>query len=232
LPNIWYNRQTLLVLLIEDDTRIASNIEKFLTKHSYLVKVVGLAGDAMAAVEIDDYDIILLDIMLPDGNGFDICRQIRQLQNNTPIMLTAKSQLEDKIEGLTLGADDYLTKPFALDELLARIKAIIRRKSGISTSPVLIFGNIEINTNTCEVKRGNRIIELAPKEYSLLEYLAQNSCRVVNRLELLSHVWGEEIDQFSNTVDVHIRYLRQKLTDPKGNLIKTIKNRGYMLCSD
>ncbi|MBI5123056.1 response regulator transcription factor, partial [Candidatus Roizmanbacteria bacterium] len=167
------------------------------------------------------------------GTASKYAKKSGRKKNTTPvIMLTAKSQLENKIEGLNVGADDYLTKPFEGKELLARIKALIRRQSGKTQSPLIKINRLEINTNTTAVKLNGNIISLAPKEYALLEYLAVNNGKVIDRMTLLHHVWGEDIDEFSNTVDVHIRYLRQKIDDDQvKKLIRTVKNKGYMLCA-
>lgn len=221
------------ILIVEDDERIGKNIEKMLKRELYAVDLVHNAEDALYQAEIEDYDVIILDRMLPDKEGLEVCSTLRKNKNKSGIiMLTAKVQLEDKIEGLSEGADDYLTKPFAMEELISRVKALIRRKSGIPQTPIISVFDLTMNTNTCEVMRGNKKVNLSPKEYSLLEYLARNCNRVVDRMELMSHVWGEEIDEFSNTVDVHIRYLRRKIDDPfSKKLIKTVKNKGYMLCT-
>lgn len=222
------------VLIIEDDNIIARNIQKML-KTVGITSTISLSGeDGIYQLEIETYDVIVLDWMLPGQQGIEVCKIIRKKDNKTPIiMLTAKSQLENKLEGLDTGADDYLTKPFAMEELIARVKALIRRKSGETLSPILTVSDLSINTNTHEVKRANKIILLAPREYVLLEYLVLNKGKTVSREALLHHVWGEDIDSFSNTVDVHIRYLRKKIDDKfKMKLIKTVKNTGYAIWED
>lgn len=222
------------VLIIEDDSLIAHNIQKMLQRTG-ITSTISLNGeDGIFQSETETYDVIILDWMLPGKQGNEVCKIIRKKNIKTPIiMLTAKSQLDDKIEGLDTGADDYLTKPFSMEELIARVKALIRRKSGESVSPILAVSDLSINTNTHEVKRVNKIIFLAPREYTLLEYLVINKGKTVNRESLLHHVWGEDIDPFSNTVDVHIRYLRKKIDDKfKKKLIKTIKNTGYAIWED
>lgn len=222
------------VLIIEDDNIIARNIKKML-RGIGITSTISLSGeDGMYQLEIEKYDVIILDWMLPDKQGIEVCEVIRSKDNKTPIiMLTAKSQLEDKIEGLNTGADDYLAKPFAMEELIARVKALIRRKSGETRSPIIKVSDLSINTNTHVVKRGNKIIFLAPREYTLLEYLATHKGQAVGREALLHHVWGEDIDPFSNTVDVHIRYLREKIDENhKKKLIKTVKNTGYAIWED
>lgn len=220
------------ILIIEDDERIANNLKKLLETAGFQTTVASNGEEGIFQALEETYDVIVLDWMLPDYDGIEVCRKIRKKKNTTPvIMLTAKSQLENKIEGLNVGADDYLTKPFEGRELLARIKALIRRRSGKTQSPLIKIRNLEINTNTTMVKINNKIIKLAPKEYALLEYLAANKGKVIDRMTLLHHVWGEDIDEFSNTVDVHIRYLRQKIDDgQERKFIQTIKNKGYMLC--
>jgi DNA-binding response OmpR family regulator len=146
-------------------------------------------------------------------------------------MLTAKVQVENIVSGLESGADDYLTKPFSMDVLLARIKVLIRRVNTKPLAPIIKMGDMALDTNKRTVMRGKEYIELAPKEYVLLEYLIMHKCKAIDRMEIMEHVWGETIDEFSNTVDVHIRYLRKKIDEPYGtNLIKTIKNKGYMIC--
>lgn len=222
------------VLIIEDDSIIAHNIQKMLQRVGITSTVTLNGEDGIFQSETETYDVIILDWMLPGMQGIDVCREIRKKDNKTPIiMLTAKSQLEDKISGLNTGADDYLTKPFSMEELIARVKALIRRKSGETTSPILAVSDLTINTNTHEVKRADKIISLAPREYVLLEYLVLNKGKAVSREALLHHVWGEDIDPFSNTVDVHIRYLRKKIDDKfKKKLIKTVKSAGYAIWED
>lgn len=221
------------LLIVEDDERIGKNIKKMLELEHYIVDLVHNAEDALYNAEIEEYDVIILDRMLPDKEGLEVCKTLKKNKNkSTILMLTAKTQLEDKLEGLDEGADDYLSKPFDMKELVSRVKALIRRKSGISQTPVIIIHDLKINTNLCEVERGGKLISLSPKEYSLLEYLARNPNKVIGRMEIMSHVWGEEIDELSNTVDVHIRYLRRKIDDRfNKKLIKTVKNRGYLLCT-
>lgn len=220
------------ILLVEDDTRIGSNIAKYLKdKSNFSVRIAGTFEEAEYLLSTENYDGVVLDWMLPDGDGLELLKLLRSREITTPILLlTAKSQLEDKIAGLEQGADDYLTKPFALEELLARIKTIIRRKELSSADPVILVGNLKIDTNTREVRIEERQVDLAPREYELLEYLALKKNTALSRQDLLDHVWGEEVDPFSNTVDVHIRYLRKKLKGNK-NLLRTIKGKGYMLCS-
>jgi len=220
------------ILIIEDDEGILHNIQKILEQEQYLVDTSMNGKDGLYKAEIDDYDLIILDWMLPDIGGNEIIKILRNKKVSTPIMLlTAKSQLEDKLEGFESGADDYLTKPFEMKELLARVGALIRRNFPQSPSSLIKIDDLEINSNTCQVHRQGVAIQLAPKEYALLEYLARNPCTVIDRMSLMNHVWGETLDSFSNTVDVHISYLRTKIDGPyPKKLIKTVKNKGYMLC--
>lgn len=221
------------LLIVEDEERLAENLKLLLQKEKYIVVTAVNGMDALSCCESDGFDLILLDWMLPDIQGNIICQKIRSAGIKTPvIMLTAKNQTEDKVEGLNCGADDYLTKPFSIEELLARIKAQIRRAKTHDASPVIKINDLEINTNTCTVTRSNKQIPLSPKEYALLEYLSQNKNKIIDRITLMEHVWGDDIDEFSNTVDVHIRYLRKKIDEGyKQKLIKTVVNKGYMICS-
>lgn len=220
------------ILVVEDDERIATNIKTLLMAEKFKVTAAHDAEEGLYLATEESFDLIILDWMLPDGNGIEICKKLRSKHNATPIlMLTSRSQLDDKVEGFTVGADDYLTKPFAKEELIARIKALIRRTTASKGTPVIQIADFSINIDTTEVRRKNKIISLAPKEYALLEYLVLHKCKVIDRMSLLHHVWDEDIDDFSNTVDVHIRYLRKKIDEGFDKpLIKTVKNKGYMLC--
>jgi DNA-binding response OmpR family regulator len=220
------------ILIVEDDTQIAQNLKKILSSHLYIVDWEKTGEGALYQVEIQTYDLIILDWMLPDIDGVSVCKNLRKKSVQTPIlMLTAKTQVENIVTGLESGADDYITKPFSMDVLLARIKVLIRRINSNSLAPLITMGDLTLDTNKHTVMRGSEYIELAPKEYVLLEYLIMHKCKAIDRMEIMEHVWGETIDEFSNTVDVHIRYLRKKIDEPYGtNLIKTVKNKGYMIC--
>jgi DNA-binding response OmpR family regulator len=220
------------ILIVEDDLQIAENLKKLLESHHYIVDGERTGEGAIAQIEIQNYDLIILDWMLPDISGIQVCKEMRKKVNTTPIlMLTAKTQVENIVTGLESGADDYLTKPFSIEVLLARIKVLIRRTNNNPLLPIITLGKLSIDTNRRTVMKGTEYIELAPKEYVLLEYLVTHKCKSIDRMEIMEHVWGETIDEFSNTVDVHIRYLRKKIDEPYGtNLIKTIKNKGYMIC--
>jgi DNA-binding response OmpR family regulator len=220
------------LLVIEDEHKIANSIRQGLEQEGFVVDVAytGTTGYDLASTE--NFDLIILDLMLPELNGMDICTKLRKENNQTPIlMLTAKSELEDKIEGLTKGADDYLTKPFAFVELLARIKALLRRPTAI-VSETLKCGNLELNTKNFEVTRNRQKIELSKKEYVLLEYLMRNKNRVLSKENIAEHVWSYDSDILINTVEVYIRYLRNKIDKPfkeEPSLIKTSRGFGYKL---
>jgi DNA-binding response OmpR family regulator len=220
------------LLVIEDEHKIANSIKQGLEQEGFIVDVAytGTTGYDLASTE--NFDLIILDLMLPEINGIEICSRLRKENNQTPIlMLTAKSDLENKIEGLTKGADDYLTKPFAFVELLARIKALLRRPTTL-VSEILKCGNLELNTRNFEVTRNKQKIELSKKEYVLLEYLMRNKNRVLSKENIAEHVWSYDSDILINTVEVYIRYLRNKIDKPFKNepsLIKTIRGFGYKL---
>lgn len=220
------------ILVVEDDLQIGQNLKKILESHLYIVDWEKTGEGALFNAETQNYDLIILDWMLPDSDGIHICEDLRKKSIQTPIlMLTAKVQVENIVTGLESGADDYLTKPFSMEVLLARIKVLIRRVNSSPLASIIKMGKLSLDTNKRIVLRGTRQIELAPKEYVLLEYLVMHKCKALDRMELMEHVWGETIDEFSNTVDVHIRYLRKKIDEPFGtNLIKTVKNKGYMIC--
>jgi DNA-binding response OmpR family regulator len=218
------------VLIVEDEHLIATSIKKGLEQEHYTADVAFDGIDGYDKASTGDYDIILLDLMLPGLDGLSVCKKLREDKNNTPIlMLTAKSQLEDKIKGLNCGADDYLTKPFAFEELLARIRALSRRPQQ-STGKALTVGDLTLDTTSYQVKRGNNEICLSSKEYSLLECLMRHSGQILNKDQLIQYVWSYESDILPNTVEVYIRNLRQKIDKPfKKNLIQTIRGFGYKI---
>jgi len=218
------------ILIVEDEHLIANALKKGLEQEHYIVDLAfdGLEGYDLASS--GDYDIVLLDLMLPKMDGLEICRQLRWQQIHVPIlMLTAKSQLEDKIKGLNCGADDYLTKPFAFEELLARIRALTRRPQN-ATTEILAAGDLSLNLSTYEIIRQNKPISLSSKEYSLLECLMRHANKILTKDQLIQHVWSYESDILPNTVEVYIRNLRQKID--KGfnkKLIKTVRGFGYKI---
>ncbi|MBP9855278.1 MAG: response regulator transcription factor [Candidatus Omnitrophica bacterium] len=218
------------ILLVEDEKKIASFIERGLKEHHYTVDVAYDGEEGLYQAEINPYDLILLDIMLPKKDGVTICRELRNQKINTPIlMLTARDALKDKVSGLNAGADDYLTKPFSFSELLARVRALLRRERSEKVDMIKI-ADLELNMLNHQVTRGKRQIALTSKEYGLLEYLMLNANQVVTRTMISEHVWKESFNSFTNVIDVHIRYLRNKVdknTDKK--LIHTVRGTGYIL---
>jgi DNA-binding response OmpR family regulator len=218
------------ILIIEDEHLIATSLKKGLEQEHYTVDIAfdGLEGYDLAAS--GEYDIILLDLMLPGLDGISICQKLRTENIHTPIlMLTAKSQLDDKVKGFDVGADDYLTKPFAFEELLARIRALSRRPQQ-TTNKILTISDLTIDTTNYQVKRGTREIRLSSKEYSLLECLVRHAGQILNKDQLIQYVWSYESDILPNTVEVYIRNLRQKIDQPfKKKLIQTIRGFGYKI---
>jgi len=221
------------ILIIEDEHKIANSIKKGLERESYAVDIAydGEQGFDLAVTE--DYDVIILDLMLPKMNGMEVCRKLRKEENvHTPIlMLTAKSQLDDKVKGLNAGADDYLIKPFAFTELLARLKALIRRPKQ-ALSLILSAEDLSLNTLTYEVKRGSQAIRLTKKEFALLEYFLRHKNIVLTKEQIIDHVWDYDADVLPNTVEVYIGYLRNKIDKPFKNkppLIQTIRGFGYKI---
>lgn len=220
------------VLVIEDEHKIANGVKKGLEHESYAVDVVydGTEGYDMALVE--QYDVIILDIMLPGMDGIEICKKLREQNIHTPIlMLTSKSQIEDKVLGFNSGVDDYLTKPFAFAELLVRIRALTRRPQN-SVGTVLTIGDLTLDTTNYEVKRAGQKIRLSNKEYALLEYLMRHKDQVVTKEQIINHVWNYDADVLPNSVEVYIRYLRTKIDVPfpEKPLIHTVKGfSGYKL---
>lgn len=211
------------ILVVEDEHLIATSLKKGLEQEHYTVDLVfdGIKGYDFAIT--GDYDVILLDLMLPGLDGLSICKKLREEKNHTPILiLTAKSQLEDS------GADDYLTKPFAFGELLARIRALSRRPQ--QSNKILTVGDLSLDTTNYQIKRGSREIRLSNREYSLLECLVRHHGQTLSKDQLIQYVWSYESDILSNTVEVYIRNLRQKIDKPfKKKLIQTIRGFGYKL---
>ncbi len=217
------------LLLVEDEKNVASFIKKGLEEEFYTVDVVedGDAGYAMA--EVNPYDLIILDIMLPGMNGVEICRRLRAKGIKAPVlMLTAIDSVNSKVEGLESGADDYLTKPFAFSELLARVKALLRRYTDSASE--LFLGDLRIDLFARRVFRSGQEMQLTPKEFSLLEYMLRNKGRVLSRTQIIENIWGYNFDPSTNVIDVHIRSLREKVDEnfPK-KLIHTVRGVGYVL---
>lgn len=220
------------ILVVEDDQVIGENLKLQLTSEGYAVDLSVTAEEALDRLLTGEYDCAVIDRGLPDGDGLEVVAQARKDNIGTPvIVLTAYTKPKEKVAGLDSGADDYLDKPFDNKELLARIRALIRRGSRQAMLPKLTVGALVVDTNNHQVTVNNNLIELAPKEYALLEYLAFHPNQAIDRMSLITHAWDENADLFSNTVDVHIRYLRKKL-GKEAKLIKTVMGKGYMLCRD
>ena len=218
------------ILVVEDNTKLAENLKQGLMQEGYAVDVIGdgLAAEKRILINRDEYDLVVLDRMLPGKDGILVCNSWRENGVVTPIlMLTALGATDDKVVGLDAGADDYLTKPFAFKELLARVHALLRRPKQ-SFPDILTFGDISINTTSREVICKDKIVSLTLKEFMVLEYLVRNSNKVVTRDELYSHAWDFADSSFSNTVDVHIKNLRKKIKN-NGRKIQTIRGVGYKM---
>jgi len=216
------------VLVVEDEKKIASFVRKGLEEQGFAVESCARGDDAYTMARSQAFDIIVLDIMLPGRDGLSILRSLRGQKNTVPvILLTARAEPNERIEGLNLGADDYLTKPFYIQELIARIHAVTRRASG-EPSSVLRAGHLTMNVMTRQVTVGEKHIELTPREFNLLEYLMRSPGRVLTRTQILERVWGYAFDPQTNLVDVNIQRLRKKLDpDGKGDFIETIRSVGY-----
>ena len=220
------------VLLVEDDERIIEFVKRGLEAEGHRVEVARGGREALRLAGAMTCRVIILDLLLPDLDGREVCRQLRAARLDTPIlMLTALDSLEDKVQGLRLGADDYLAKPFAFEELLARVQALGRRGNGWSPeAPELSVGDLVLNRDTREVRRGGRAIELTPREFALLDYLMRSAGKVLSRALILEKVWGCSRHPLTNVVDVYIRQLRRKI-DREGArpLIRTVRGFGYKL---
>lgn len=218
------------ILLVEDNRKLAGYIKKYLKKESYAVDCVfdGVAGESRAA--LGEYDIVVLDIMLPLKDGFNVCRDLRERNVNTPIlMLTARGEVDDRIKGLDCGADDYLVKPFQLDELAARLRALLRRPPE-RRGEVLRAGPLTLDNALHTVRNGDAELQLTLKEYAVLDYLMRNKGLILNREQIYSHCWEWADHSYSNVVDAVIKQLRKKLNDNKRQkIIKTIRGIGFKL---
>jgi DNA-binding response OmpR family regulator len=221
------------VLVVEDEIKLANAIKHALETQKYVVDV---AGDGETGLDLaigENYDLVILDLMLPKVEGTEICRRMRQEGIATPVLiLTAKGQISDKVAGLDAGADDYMVKPFPLEELFARIRALVRRSSHTG-DPSLKIADLVLDPVALRVTKNGRLIELSVKEFSILEYLIRHKNAVISRQQLLDHIWNYDSNVLSGTVEVHIKHLRDKIDTPFGsNLIRTIRGFGYEIRDD
>ncbi|HTY78605.1 MAG TPA: response regulator transcription factor [Candidatus Bathyarchaeia archaeon] len=220
------------ILVVEDDRKVASFIKKGLEEEGHAVDVAADGAEAIdRATDGTVWDLLVLDVMLPKRDGFSVLKSLREDGVKAPVlMLTARDAVGDRVTGLDLGADDYLTKPFAFEELLARVRALLRRGAGGGPGPVLRVGDLTLNPATREVRRGARRIELTAREYTLLEYFMRSPGRVLSRPLLAQHVWGLDFDSESNVVDVYVGYLRRRIEAAgERKLLHTVRGVGYVL---
>jgi len=221
------------ILLVEDDNELLAQLQNLLIEQRYILDSAATGKSALDKIFSEIYDLIILDIMLPEVDGLTILKEMRQAKIITPVLLlTARNSIDDRVKGLDYGADDYLSKPFSIAELLARIRALLRRP-GRERNTILSAGDVTLNTINREVTMVGKDLQLTPKEFSILEFLLYNKNQPVSRITLSEHVWGEDFDPFtmSNTIDVHIKNLRHKIDLPKSNqtLIKTVRGIGFMI---
>lgn len=222
------------ILVVEDERKISSYLKRGLEEQGYAVDTAFTGREALDWAEAAPYDIIILDIMLPEVDGLTVCRELRKRDTHTPIlMLTARDSVDDRVNGLDAGADDYLVKPFALKELLARLRAMSRRNAEQPKTSTLQLADLSLDTLTRRVKRGDKLIELTAKEYAVLECLLREPERVLSRTQIAEHVWNYDVFNQSNVVDVYIKNLRRKIDDDfEQKLIHTIRGAGYRLSAE
>ncbi len=221
------------LLVVEDEVKLANLLRRGLEEEGYAIDTAADGGEALWLAQENPYDAVVLDVMLPDVDGFEVCRRLRASGRWAPVlMLTARDSVPDRVEGLDAGADDYLTKPFSFAELLARLRALMRR--GAPERPATLgVGDLTVDPAGRRVARGDVTIELTPKEFALLEYFARHPGEVLSRSRLIEHVWDFAYDGDSNVVDVYVRYLREKVDRPFGReSIETVRGAGYRLRED
>lgn len=222
----------LRILIVDDDEQLQQQLKKVLEEQRYAVATANDGQKALEAVSQGTFDLVVVDIMMPNVDGLSFLREIREESIDVPVlMLSARGATEDRVKGLDLGADDYLSKPFSIDELLARIRALLRRKNNQADS-VLKAGDISLDTTTRAVTKAGEPVELTPREFAILEFLLYNKNRIVTRYSMAEHVWTDEFDPFSmsNFMDVHIKNLRRKIDDSaRDRIIETVRGMGYMI---
>ncbi len=219
------------ILVVEDEQKVAAFLRQALSEAGYAVQVAHDGAAGLALAQSAAFDLLVLDQMLPLVSGLDLCRALRDARDETPVlMITARDALEDKVMGLDSGADDYLTKPFSIDEMLARVRALLRRGAAPRTPAVLTVDDLTLDTQTRRAHRGGKEFELSAREYALLEYLMRNARRPVSRTQIAEHVWGFDFDSGSNVIDVYVSYLRRKVDAGAGKkLIRTLRHVGYQI---
>lgn len=218
------------ILLVEDEVKLAHAMKRALELQKYAVDVANNGKDGLDFAVGEEFSLIILDVMLPEIDGIEICKRIREARIHTPVMmLTARGQISDKVTGLDVGADDYMVKPFSFEELFARIRALVRRPAQ-ANDPVLSIRNLTLDPKTFTVKRADKMIELSSKEFSLLEYLLRNKNAVMNKDQIIAHVWNYDSDVLPSTIEVHVKHLRDKIdVNGEDSLIHTIRGRGYTI---
>jgi DNA-binding response OmpR family regulator len=220
------------ILVVEDEQRLAALLRRVLSEERHTVDVAATGPDGLHMAGSDTYDLVVLDVMLPGMDGVEVCRELRRYDVQTPVlMLTAKGTVDDRVRGLNAGADDYLVKPFAMEELLARVNALLRRRNrDLEMSEDIRVGDLTLDLVRHEVRRGDRLIDLTPKEFALLEFLMRHPGQVLTRTQITDHVWRYDLDALSNVVDTYIHYLRDKVD--RGfdrSLIRTVRGVGYKI---
>jgi len=220
----------MYILVVEDERRLAQIVRRVLEEEGHTVDLAHDGEEGLAMASDGSHDVILLDILLPEIDGIEVCRTLRRNRVDTPVLLlTALGDVDDRVRGLDAGADDYLAKPFAFQELLARIRALGRRKVQAREPTQLEVDGLMLDLRRHRAERDGRIIELSPKEFSLLEFLMRNQGRVVTRMQILDHIWGYDYATDSNLVDVYMAYLRRKVDSEGPSLIRTVRGVGYAL---
>jgi two-component system copper resistance phosphate regulon response regulator CusR len=221
------------ILVVEDEPVAANVLAKGLREHAFAVDIAADGSAALEQIGVTDYDLVILDVLLPRINGLELCRRLRADASSVPIlMLTARGELDERVEGLDAGADDYLSKPYHFPELLARVRALLRRGPALEPSE-LSLDNLVVDTRARRVTRNGRLIQLTAKEYALLEYLMRRQTQVVGRAAIAEHVWDDNFDPASNLIEVYIQRLRRKIDDGQPvKLIQTRRGAGYTLSAD
>lgn len=220
------------ILVVEDERRLANLLRRVLSEERHVVDTAYDGSDGLPLATSGTYDLVILDLMLPGVDGLEICRQMRAQDVQTPVlMLTARGAIEDRVAGLNVGADDYLVKPFAMEELLARVNALLRRRGkNFEGAPHLIVADLTLDLVRHEARRGDRVIELTAKEFALLEFLMRHPGQTLTRTQIVDHVWRYDLDTLSNVVDIYIHYLRDKVDrDFSHKLITTVRGVGYRI---